>query len=744
MRVSNSALPVIQVDARKQRVADVDGQWWKAKDEEAHASVIAVVDSIASDQAWRELEDLRHARLYSNRQMLQLMPGYRARTSPTPASANRLRRNVVKSCVDTAAAMISTNRPNPKFLTSDGNGGLQRKAKWLTRYVEGVFYDGNAYSEAQRCFVDACVTGTGVVRAYWDEGPTGDMRLRFERAMPWEIYVDEEDGRDGKPKQLHHVRWVYADVLCQKFPAKAKQIRQAVTSPSASSTRVKQGDKVRVVESWHLRSGWSAKDGRHAIVIEGCTLLAEEWTLDSFPYAFFRWNDRQVGFWGCGLAEELVEIQAEINRTAQAIQAAQHLVANPRVYVEKGSHVNQAQLTNKPGGVVEYQGRPPTFATPVAMNGEAYSWLESCTRSAYEISGISQMQASAQKPGGLDSGVAIREYNDTAAVRFTKTSQRWEDLFMELARTTIAMSRQAYESGAKQLSVNASDGKFLRQVKWSEVSIDDDRFHMEVFPTSMLPTTPAGKLQTVQELVQAGLMRKEYAVSFLDFPDLEAFTSLETAAFEDVRWTIERILEHGEPQDVDEVTNLELAVTVGMSAVLRAKRDKEPEERQQLLREWVDRCKDAMNAQPPADVGPSGPANDNGGQPIAQPNAPPTSDLLPAVASDEGAKVNVHAINNDATRMMDAIGGGKSWRYKADVPGEDPSETHYGTTTQDLERTPMGATMVEHGTNSDGTPGKYDAISLKDSVGPILAALGTLNERLRAIEDHHTKKNAGG
>lgn len=620
MKVSNSEMPVVTVPPSASSTPEADGRWWKLPDERLHASVSGVVNSISKSQQQLESEHLRHARLYANRDLLQLVPGGRSTLKPQPSGPSRLRVNVVKSCVDTAAAMISKQKPRPQFVTSDGDAPLQRKAKWLTRYVDGVFYDGGAHEEAQRAFVDACIFGTGAVRLYWERDRDDSLRLRFERALPWELLVDEEDGRYGRPKQLHHVRLVYPDVLAELFPEKADAIALAVDPTSQGAGR----SKVRVVESWHLPSGPKAKDGRHAITINGATLFSEPWDLDFFPYSFMRWSERVVGFWGCGLAEELAEVQAEINRTAIAIQQAQHLAAVPRVLVEAGSNVVASHVSNLPGGVLRYTGRAPTFFTAQAMNAEAYQWLEANVRRAYELTGISQLQATAQKPAGLSSGVALREYNDTAAVRFARTGQRWEDLFLDMARKAIAMSREAYRSGERGLSVKASDGRFLRQVKWSEVDLDDDRFHMKAFPTSLLPTTPAGKLQTVQELIQAGLIPKEQAVALLDFPDVEAFTSLQTAALEDVRWCIDRIMEEGKPVDVDEVTDLDLAVRLGMSAALRAKRNGEPEERQEVLRAWVEACRAKLEE---ATKPPPPPASQ--AQPIAQPAAQPVSDLLP-------------------------------------------------------------------------------------------------------------------
>ncbi len=57
---------------------------------------------------------------------------------------------------------------------------------------------------------------------------------------------------------------------------------------------------IKVIESWHLKSGPKAKDGKHTICISSATLFEEQYDKDYFPFVFFRWGDRPVGFFGQG------------------------------------------------------------------------------------------------------------------------------------------------------------------------------------------------------------------------------------------------------------------------------------------------------------------------------------------------------------------------------------------------------------------------------------------------------------
>lgn len=624
MAVGVSEFPLRVEGPKRDNEVRQDHVWWLLPDKDLHRGALAVADAIEKRDSRRRDSNLLHARLYGNRELVSLLrPNGYARTAPgRPApTGNRITFNVIESCASTAAAFIARSKPKPEFLTDDADASMQSRAKWLTRYVEGCFYEGKAYPVGQRAFVHATVFGTGIVHSYWEDGPGDRSRLAFEWVLPDEILIDEEDGRYGQPRQLHRRKRVLKERLIALFPKRANEIRNARGEHEEmwrTPSRVEAVDPdshVTVTESWHLRSGAEAKDGRHAISIDGCTLLSERYDADYFPFTFFNWKDPLEGFWGSGLAEELLPIQLEIMRLCRTISESQRLACVPRVFLEATTQVVGAHLNDIPGGVVRYVGRQPVIGPAPGAAPELYSALNDWIRRAYEQTGISQLQAASQKPAGLNSGAALREFSDNASGRFGLTSQRWEEFFMELSRKAVDMSRRRFEAGDKKLFVKAPHRDFIRLLKWSDVDLAEDCFVMKVFPANSLPTTPAARKDTIVELMQAGLIPRDQALALLDYPDLKAYTSLATAAFEDIKDTIDSILEQGKLAEVDELTNLQLAVQMGQSSVLRAKHRGVREERIELLRRWVDACREKLqeSTQPPPDQATA--ANDNGGPP---------------------------------------------------------------------------------------------------------------------------------
>lgn len=590
-------------------------KWWVVGANKAHQNLFALVKYVEKNQSYRGVLNLRYARMYANMEMLGLSSGTYARTASNNFSNNRVTYNVVKSCADTATSKIAKNKPKPLFLTENGDYNLKRKAKLLTQYMEGMFEETDMYRLGQRVFLDACVFGTGCLKLYIDPG---SLKVKAERVFIDEIIVDDVEGMYSSPRQIHQRKYYSRDVLLGMFPEYKEEILQASTALRGESATQSTADNVVVLESWHLPSSKDAKDGKHMICIDNATLVYEEYTKDHFPFVFLRWNDKLVGFWGMGLAEELIGIQLEINKVLRNIQAGHQLMGVPRVFVDVASNINTGHINNEVGGIIKYQGQPPVFQSPPIMNGEVYQYVETLYNKAYEITGISRLSAQAQKPAGLNSGVALREFQDIESERFMLAGQRYEDMFMEAARQIIELSKELYEIEPK-LTVKVKTNKFIQKIKWKDVSMDEDEFVMKVFPVNMLPSTPAGKLQTIQELVQAGLIPQDQAISLLDFPDLESFLSLATAAQDNIERILGIMIEEGRYIPPEPFMNLQLALEMAQETYLRAKCDNLKEERLELLRTFMDDIQTLLgHNQAPT------PPPEQGGPVAPGPNPPPS------------------------------------------------------------------------------------------------------------------------
>jgi hypothetical protein len=314
--------------------------------------------------------------------------------------------------------------------------------------------------------------------------------------------------------------------------------------------------------------------------------MDDSWERDEFPFAFIHWTSRLLGFWGQGLAEQLTGIQVEINRLLRNIQQQMHL-ATPKVFVESGSKISKAHINNEIWGVIEYAGTPPQFFVPKTVSGEIFSHLDRLFNRAYEIAGVSQLAAGAKKPAGLESGVALREFQDIESERFLMVAKAYEQLFLDAAAQMVDIAREVSAKGESFEVISHGDDD-IEKIKWSDINLEHDEYVMKVYPTSLLPTTPAAKLQKVIEMLQAGMLTQQEARALLDYPDLEAVNSMATASQEIFTMMIERILEKGIYQPPEPYMNLSMGIAMMQSAYLRAKINQVPETRLDLFRRFIE------------------------------------------------------------------------------------------------------------------------------------------------------------
>jgi len=98
------------------------------------------------------------------------------------------------------------------------------------------------------------------------------------------------------------------------------------------------------------------------------------------------------------------------------------------------------------------------------------------------------------KPAGLNSGAALREYQDVESLRFTTVSRQYEEMFMEAARQVVGIGKDIYAEDNRHEVVVSKDSNSIDVIDWGSVDMDEDSFVLKVHPTSSLPATPSGRL----------------------------------------------------------------------------------------------------------------------------------------------------------------------------------------------------------------------------------------------------------
>ena len=382
-------------------------------------------------------------------------------------------------------------------------------------------------------------------------------------------------------------------------------------------------DQVLVVEGWHLKSGKNATDGRHTIACTSGIILDEAWDKDAFPFVFLPYSPRLLGFWAQGLAEQLMGTQIEINSLLYTISRAIKIVGVPRIFVEEGSKVSSSSFNNDVGTIVKYRGTKPVFEVAPCVPQELYAQLQRLIEYGYQQCGVSALDASSQKPAGLNSGEAIRSYDDISTDRLASLSKRYDNFFIDLTYQIVDLAKDiASRDGEYQTVYPNKDG--TKEINLPEMKLIQDPFVVQVFNQSSLPRDPAGRLQKIVEMTQAGMLSIKEGRRLLDYPDLDQVEKLSNASEERIYQLLDKIVEDGIFTPPDPFLDLQLATEITTQYYNLYAASKLDEERCQMLRDFFTQVQDLIQAATPPPP-PQAPA----AQPQAVPEQRPTSPMLP-------------------------------------------------------------------------------------------------------------------
>lgn len=615
---------IVVKTSKPSQVVNKAYKWWEAgSDAEMASQALSTASFLKENLQYRYRQASVYSRLYSNMPLFGIIGGGIQRMSAVNSlPIDRPTMNVVQSCVDTLVSRITQGRPRPVFLTDNGDYKQRRLAKQLNQFIVGELFQTKAYQLTELILRDASVLGTGCIKVY----ETQEKRVGLERVLLTELLVDPNDGLYGNPRTLHQLQLVDREVLAEQFPkhrsdvAAAEQGYPDNSGDSARST----ADQVIVVESWHLPSGPDAGDGKHIISCSSGILFKEEYTKDKFPFVFLPYSPRLLGFWGQPLAEQLMGTQMEINKLLVTISQAINLVGVPRIFVENGSKVVKSHLNNQIGAIVTYQGTKPQYEVAPCIPQEVYAQLQRLVDYAYQQSGISALAAASQKPAGLNSGVAMREYDDLQSDRFAALNRRYDNMFIDLSYHIIDLARDIAERDGEYQTVYPNKNG-TKEIDLPAADLLDDPFVIQCFDASALPRDPAGRLQKITEMIQAGMISVQEGRRLLDYPDLEQNEKLANSGEERILSILDRIVEDGEYTPPDPFMDMGLALELSKQYYNLYAEAHLEEERAEMLRTFnsqvVSMQQSAMAAAAPQP----------GLAPQAAPEPVPTNPMIPNV-----------------------------------------------------------------------------------------------------------------
>lgn len=616
--------------------------WWSAKDrdEEPHKRIIPLVRQLKQRQETRYTAMRRYATIYEY--------GYNAVDRVTAKAKwiddGKLFFNFAQNVVDTIVAQIATPRVQPMALTEGASYGARQKAKELTQCIEGQWDECDLDSVKEQIITDACIfEGVGLVKGYASQNCDAVV---FKRVCPLDVFVDDAEAIDGEPRCFYHRqrmdRYVAAEDYGQPDPSlngSAKTRRQKILK--APAARIDDDadsslDRIELWESWHLPSRMpdpsdpedkGSQDGRHCIVIDGCTLLDEPWEESRFPFAVFKPKKARQGWWGIPAMRQLAAGQREYEKVTAKLQRAHQKMGGSHFIVNRNAKIAKRTMTNDSGDVWEVDGDPANVRDiqPTPANPQTYQYRDGIVADMLRSTGNSTFSAQGAVPAGLQqaSGKALEVFSDENSkyhILWHREVERWTldvtDLMKMVVRQILKVK--------PDFSSKYREKRGYKTIAWKDL-IDEDHV-VRVFPVSMLAQAPAAKFAQLSELLNAGAITVEQFRRLFELPDIESETDIDAADTDIIDRNLDHMVMTGRylaPQPFDD---LQLLITRAGKFYNACRVQDVPDARLELIRNCISDAQALMN--PPAPAGAAPPM----APPVGPPGMPPPGAAMPPPA----------------------------------------------------------------------------------------------------------------
>ena len=150
---------------------NVNFRWWALDENEMAPAIAATIKFIQQHQGCRMEQLTVSTRLYGHNSMFNMLGGAFTRASSVNSNpqSQRISFNICETIVDTLESKMAKNKVVPTYITNGGDWKVQKKAKNLTKFTQGLFYHLNVHKKSIVAWSDAAVWGDGFIQIYENE-----------------------------------------------------------------------------------------------------------------------------------------------------------------------------------------------------------------------------------------------------------------------------------------------------------------------------------------------------------------------------------------------------------------------------------------------------------------------------------------------------------------------------------------------------------------------------------------------
>lgn len=463
-----------------------------------------------------------------------------------------------------------------------------------------------------------CLTsGTGFHRIYWDNTKgeplhvdeqsgeitmTGD--ITSEPVSYWDVYIDPDAQVWDDVKWLFHRHRMPFEEALARWPKKEEKLKQIRNSrhtmdikPEAfNSIGKEESDAVEIWEYWEKGLPWNGLIGRHAFVLEDCTLLQEveenPFPEAALPYDILTDIDVPGQVYGKTFVDYIAHVQDILNRLDSQVLDGVKAHAVARLVVVNGVPSDEA-MSNDNWDILPINAAGEVYyVNPPSLMPDLYRLRESIIIGMEAIAGVNESMYGQVKRemSGFSLQTAIDAGNMVRSRLFNKYKMFVENVYGKF----LSLVQEHYSDKRKIVTVGEEDALSVSYLSGADI---EGGYDITVEFGTSFSLNPAGRreeiLQMWDKLVSAGIspktllgmMRLNEVETTMDLTTLG--TKRQNEIFEEMitSYMSEKLLVYIAPEkNEDHASMLEAAKLFRMSSKWRTL----PKELQQLLDQHID------------------------------------------------------------------------------------------------------------------------------------------------------------
>jgi hypothetical protein len=423
--------------------------------------------------------------------------------------------SVIKSCIDTLVSKVASAKVRPYFTPIQGTYNTIKVLKQTQIFFDDLYERVDAVKKITLAFRDACIFDTGYIFV-------NPFDYSIMKINPWQATILDAE--------YHYGKLTKALITFEDVPKSILKIVYGIDYHEHYAT------KLDLYIDTELKNIFCIIDG-------GANVVKTVNYNGPIPLVMFHYSSPVKGAKTTSIADDLYNIQWNINLLNARIKEAAQLSPANLIFVPDGSNINTHNLDNRAGQVIKYKpipsvGQPVEVATPAPISPAYENLLEYYIQKAYEMTGISMLSAQSINPLGANaSGAALQSMENIESTRFETQMNQVVRGYVDLAKLLIAMLPEDTDI----LPAEANRSGYT----WKDVKKQANLINIQYSAQSMLSKDPSKRLEQIIQLSQVGLIPQGKIGRFLEMPDLSEVFNIMTAAQDAVDKVIQLAIENG-------------------------------------------------------------------------------------------------------------------------------------------------------------------------------------------------------